>query len=209
MFIDRIVNLQNTVFEDYTTDSYKRQTLSLIQSYRATRDELYALELVNMYESIFIKQARRINNLQDRQDLVLLLVEIFITLIDEYDSSRSSFAYVASKKLEWATLNFIRDTNTRTDGQSQYTLQDIEEISSEHGCVEQPVDDLPFVYYQLLDCLSPLERRVFEQNIISGVSRPEIARMEGVKKKVVDNALLRAKDKVRQAYREMKEDGLF
>jgi len=203
MFIDRVVNLQNTVFEDYTKESYKQHTLSLIRSYRTTRDELYAMELMNMYETVFIKQARRINNLQDRQDLVLLLVEIFFTFLDEYDHTRSDFAYIISKRLEWATMNFIKSNKPKL------TLVTMDEDWVQIEELEPPEEDMSFEYYQLLDCLSPFERRVVESHIIQGMTCTEIAEVEGTKLRPVTDALHRAKTKLRKAYTEMKEDGLF
>lgn len=205
MFIDRVVNLQNTVFEDYTKPSYKEQTNSLIHAYKITGDELYVLELMNMYESVFIKQAKKINNRQDREDLVMLLVEIFFTLLDEYNPEHSDFAYYVSKRLGWATLNFIR-----LDLPKQKHASIEEDYVGEPDVPEVDEDEeIGFVYYQMMDCLTPYQRRIFEQ-YIGGLTPKEIAELEGMNdSSLVRASITKSKIKLRKKYTEMKADGLL
>lgn len=199
MFFDRVVNLRNSVFLDYKTDEFNSTEKSLIHSYKVTKDEVYALELMNMYESMFIKQASRVNRKQDREDLVSILIEMFFNILDEYDSSLSNFSYYLNKRLIWKTNDYIRDHLSR---EPTFLELDNELLSDNPISIDEPEED-NIEMYKILDKLNYNERLVVEMVMIQGLSHQEVADATGLKRRSIKHYSATAKAKLRKAYTEM------
>lgn len=205
-FFERVVNLRNTQFVDYNKKEFIEHSKALVRSYKLQKDEDYAIELMNMHEALFTKQVKRVNGYQNREDLLIALMEVFFETLNDYDPELSEFGYLISKRLVWRTNNFIRDELNK---QSDVPFSDIDDYELVEDSKDEEEDDLPFEYYQLLDRLSPFERSVVESVVIGDMTCAEFARMEGIKVRSADDARYKAMKKLRKAYTEMKADGLF
>lgn len=113
--------------------------------------------------------------------------------IDAYDDSRNSFKQWIAAIAKYRAIDYQRKM---IKNQQQFTSTEITDelfksqpVASHHNDVEE-----------VLACLSPAERTIFEKYYLEGVSSREMAQQMNVKESWIHNKLSRGRKKLKQIF---------
>jgi hypothetical protein len=203
-FVKRVCDFRlSKPLNDFADPTFKSTIHSLVKSYQISHEDTFALEVLEAHEVLFIKQAKRVNNYHDREDLIIFLLHEFYRVLEEFDPTLSSFSNLLTKRLAWSAGKFFE-----REMLDKHVLLD--SVEYEPIQLDEPdVDDvMSFEAYQMLDCLSIKERYYIEDVVISGLSMNEFKKKRGI----TGNARMikkRAIEKLAKAYTEVYKDGLL
>lgn len=205
-FVKQVASLKySRPLNDFTDETFKATINSLVKSYQKNKDEHFASEVLYAHEALFIKQAKRVNNYHDREDMIVFMLHDFYKLMDEYDPELSSFTYILDKRLAWSRGKFLE----------REMLQELVLVDHiEFDMMEKPEEiEIDFVMsyeaHKMLDCLTPKERLYVEDVVIQGLPMTEFRHKHSITNANARKIKSRAIEKLRQAYYEVYNDGIL
>lgn len=157
-------------------------------------------ELISRYSSTVFAAAARYSSLADYEELVSDGMIALLNAISHYDERKGSFAAFAAVCI----LNSMKNTADRAqrrkakldDGAELETLTDTSPSPEELAILRESTNEMST---KMAHLLTPLEKRCLD-GVILGMSYPEIAERLAIEKKSVDNAVARARSKLRAAF---------
>ncbi|MGN0687380.1 MAG: sigma-70 family RNA polymerase sigma factor [Oscillospiraceae bacterium] len=157
-------------------------------------------ELISRYSNLIFSLAARYCASADYEELVSDGLDALLNAIASFDSTRGSFAPFASVCVENRIKNTVDKAARRaarlTDESALDTLQSPAPSPEELAILREDTYEMG---RQMKLLLSPLERRCLD-GVILGLSYAEIAQKLCCDKKTVDNAVARARAKLRARF---------
>ena len=162
----------------------------------ADRGERIA-ELISRYSNLVFSMAGRYADIADYEELVSDGLDALLGAISGFDPQRGSFAAYASV----CVSNRMKNTADKAARRAARLADEseLETLPSPEPSPEELVilrEDTSEMGRQMELLLTPLERRCLD-GVILGLSYKEIAEKTGVEKKTVDNAVARARAKLK------------
>lgn len=161
-------------------------------------------ELISRYMNIVFSCAKRYSGSADYEELVSDGMEGLLSAIRSYDSEKGEFAAFATICVKNRMRNTVKKALRRNAAMSDNSPEELETIADPAPTPEEVVIERENRLSLLADIrseLSDLELRCLEGAAL-GFSYDEIARRIGSDRKSVDNALCRARNKLRRFYLE-------
>lgn len=156
-------------------------------------------EMVSRYTGLVLTLAGKFSGSADYEELVSEGLDALISAASGYDPERGSFAAFASV----CVSNRMKNAVTRADRRnSRLSELDSEDIPDKSPTPEELVisrENAAEITERMKDLLSPLELHCIE-GVILGMAYSEIAERLSVSVKSVDNAVTRARTKLRAVF---------
>ncbi len=159
-------------------------------------------ELISRYMNIVFSCAKRFSQNADYDELVSDGMEGLLSAIQNYDKTKGEFAAFAAVCVRNRMRNTVKRALRRSAEMSDTSPEDLEAIADPAPTPEEVViarENRRSLLANLRSELSELEQRCLEGAAL-GFSYEEIAQKIGSDKKSVDNALCRARNKLRRFY---------
>lgn len=159
-------------------------------------------ELISRYMNIVFSCAKRYSESADYDELVSDGMEGLLDAIQNYDGRKGEFAAFAAVCVKNRMRNTIKTAVRRSAGISNASDEELETIPDPAPTPEEVViarESSRSMLNGMRGMLSELELRCIEGAAL-GFSYEEIARRIGSDRKTVDNALSRARNKLRRFY---------
>ena len=160
-------------------------------------------ELISRYIKIVFAGARKYSSSADYEELVSDGMEGLLSAVTSYDKDKGEFAAFAAVCVENRLKNAVRKSqrhNSRIADAEPNCLEDIADPAPTPEEVIIERENSEAVLKKMRDELTPLEMGCIEGAVL-GLSYSEISEKLGIDKKAVDNALSRARAKLRRYYR--------
>lgn len=163
----------------------------------------YTAELITRYSNLVFSMAGRFAASADYEELISDGMDALVHAISCYDAQRGSFSGFASVCIS----NRMKNTAERAARRASKLASEseLESLTSPEPTPEELViikENTSEMSEQMRTLLSPLERRCLN-GVILGLSYSEIAEKLGTEKKAVDNAVARARTKLRAVFPEL------
>ena len=154
-------------------------------------------ELISRYSDLVFSMAGRYAGTADYEELVSDGLDALLGAIASFDQQRGSFAAFASVCI----TNRMKNTADKAARRAAHTVSDseLETLQSPDPTPEELVilrEKTAEMNRQMGVLLTPLERRCLD-GVILGMTYAQIAEKIGSERKVVDNAVARARAKLR------------
>lgn len=159
-------------------------------------------ELISRYMKAVFAAAAKYSGLADHEDLVSDGMQGLMAAIQGYDGEKGEFSAYLSVCLDNRLKNTAKKSLRRKNRLAGTEPEELEEIVDTKPTPEEVVIDREnsaAVMQNMRTNLTELEFRCME-SVMLGLSYGEIAEMLGIDKKAVDNAVTRAKAKLRKFY---------
>ena len=159
-------------------------------------------ELISRYMNIVFSCAGKYSDCADYEELVSDGMQGLLGAVRNYDSSKGEFAAFAAVCVRNRMRNTVKNTLRRKAGLSDSSPEELETIKDPKPTPEEVViekESRSSLLSVLRSELTELELRCLEGAAL-GFSYEEIAQRIGSDKKSVDNALCRARNKLRRFY---------
>lgn len=157
-------------------------------------------ELISRYSNLVFALARKYSHCADYEELVSDGLDALLGAVANYDESRGSFAGFAavciSNRMKNTADRAMRRTSRLAAESEQEGLKDTSPSPEELVLIKESTNEIS---EQMKTLLTPLERRCLE-GVILGHSYAEIAEKVGTERKSVDNAVARARAKLRSVF---------
>ncbi len=154
-------------------------------------------ELISRYSNLVFSLALQYASAADYEELVSDGMDALLHAISRYEQERGSFAGFASVCISNRMKNTVEKAVRRS---SKFLPEsELETLTSPEPTPEEMViikENTIEISEHMKNLLTPLERRCLD-GVILGLSYDEIAEKLGTKKKTVDNAVARARAKLR------------
>lgn len=161
-------------------------------------------ELISRYMKLVFAGARKYSSSADYEELVSDGMDGLLTAVGSYDSEKGEFAAFAAVCVENKLKNTVRKALRRSSRLAEAEPGQLEDIADPAPTPEEIViakEASEAVLKGIKTELTPLEMRCIE-GAAMGLSYKEISEKLGADIKTVDNALSRARAKLRRYYRE-------
>lgn len=161
-------------------------------------------ELISRYMKTVFSCAKRYSDAADYEELVSDGMEGLLAAVRNYDEEKGEFATFAAVCIENRLRNTAKRARKRTSLLAGADPEQLENIADPAPTPEEIVmarEDSREVLSRIKAELTPLETRCI-QGAAMGMSYDEIAKLLDVDKKSVDNALSRARSKLRRYYKD-------
>ncbi len=159
-------------------------------------------ELISRYMNIVLSCAKKFSLSADYDELVSDGMEGLLSAIQNYDKTKGEFAAFAAVCIKNRMRNTVKRSLRRNAELSDNSADELETIADPAPTPEEVViarENSRSLMENLRSELSELEQRCLEGAAL-GFSYEEIAQKIGSDKKSVDNALCRARNKLRRFY---------
>lgn len=157
-------------------------------------------ELISRYSNLVFSMAKKYAPYADYEELVSDGLDALLNAVSCYDKTRGSFCGFASvcisNRMKNTTDKAIRRTSQLEDESKLDTLQDNSPSPEDIVIMKERTSEMS---RQMKELLSPLELRCLE-GVILGHSYNEIAEKIGTERKSVDNAVSRARAKLKAVF---------
>ena len=160
-------------------------------------------ELISRYLNLVFSLARSFSSSADYEELVSDGMEGLLNAIQSYDPEKGEFAAFAAVCVKNSMRNTVKRTVRRNSGMICGSNEEFENIADQSPTPEEIVLDREnsrSVLEGLRVLLTDTELRCIE-GVALGFSYDEIAGYLNIEKKSVDNALCRARAKLRKSYK--------
>lgn len=161
-------------------------------------------ELISRYMKTVFAAAARYSSAADHEELVSDGMQGLLAAIGSYDSTKGEFSAYLSVCVENRLKNTAKRSRRRSDRFSGNDPEELERIADTKPTPEEIVIDREnraAVLENMRTKLTTLEFRCME-GLIMGLSYEETARALGIDRKAVDNAVTRARTKLRRFYKD-------
>lgn len=168
---------------------------------RNRSDSGCAAELISRYMKLVFRLAKKYSGCADYEELVSDGMAGLLSAVQSYDDEKGEFAAFAAVCVDNRLKNTVRRSIRRAK-----RLADEDELNLVADCKPTPEERIiakennEDVLRKIEDELSELEYKCI-QGVVMGLSYSEIAARLNVEKKAVDNALSRARGKLRGIYK--------
>lgn len=159
-------------------------------------------ELISRYMKTVFTFAAKYSELADREELVSDGMQGLMSAIQSYDGEKGEFSTYLSVCLDNSLKNTAKRSLRRKNRLAGTEPEELEEIADTKPTPEEMVIDREnseAVLQNMRENLTALEFRCME-GVMMGLSYAEIAQKNGIDKKAVDNAVARARSKMRKLY---------
>lgn len=159
-------------------------------------------ELISRYMKTVFISAEKYSGLADREELVSDGMQGLLAAIQSYDAEKGEFSAYLSVCVDNKMKNTAKRSVRRKNKLAGTEPEELEEIADTRPTPEELVIDRENskeVLQKMQENLTELELRCME-GVMMGLSYAEIARLNGVDRKAVDNAVTRARAKMRRIY---------
>lgn len=159
-------------------------------------------ELISRYMKAVFASAAKYSGLADHEELVSDGMQGLMAAIQNYDSGKGKFSSYLSVCLDNRLKNTAKRSLRRKNRLAGTEPEELEEIADTKPTPEEIVIDREnseAVLQNMRTNLTALEFRCME-GVMLGLSYGEISEMLGIDKKAVDNAVTRARAKLRKFY---------
>ena len=159
-------------------------------------------ELISRYMKAVFSYAAKYSGLADREELVSDGMQGLMAAIRSYDSEKGEFSAYLSVCLDNRLKNTAKRSLRRKNRLVGAEPEELEEIADTKPTPEEMMIDREnseAVLQNMRTNLTALEFRCME-GVMMGLSYDEIAQMNGIDRKAVDNAVTRARAKMRKLY---------
>lgn len=168
----------------------------------AADDSERVTELISRYTGVVFAQARRYSAGADYEELVSDGLDALLNAVSAFEPSRGSFAAFAGMCVSNRMKNTLDRTSRRrarlADEDSLEGVQDSAPTPEERVIIRESTAEMNSL---IRSRLTDMERRCLE-GVIMGYSYAEIAERTGFEKKSVDNAVARARAKLKPFFRD-------
>lgn len=161
-----------------------------------------AAELISRYMNIVFSTAGRYSQSADHDELVSDGMAGLLDAVQNYDKEKGEFSAFAAKCVKNRMLNTIKRASRHSAGLSDASEEELETIPDPAPTPEEAViagEDSRVLMKKIRAELTELEQRCLEGAAL-GFSYDEIAQRIGADRKSVDNALSRARKKLKRFY---------
>lgn len=161
-------------------------------------------ELISRHMKAVFAAAARYSNSADREELVSDGMQGLLAAISSYDSAKGEFSTYLNTCLENRLKNTAKRSQRRKNQLSDNDPEELERIADTKPTPEEIVIDREnraAILENMRTELTNLEFRCME-GLIMGLSYEETARKLGIDRKAVDNAVTRARAKLRPIYKD-------
>lgn len=159
-------------------------------------------ELISRYMNIVFSCAGKFSGSADYEELVSDGMAGLLGAVRNYDASKGEFAAFAAACVKNRMRNTVKKSLKRNAGLSDSSLEEMETIADPNPTPEEVViekENRRSLLEMIHSELSELELRCIEGAAL-GFSYEEIAQRIGSDRKSVDNALCRARNKLKRFY---------
>ena len=159
-------------------------------------------ELISRYMNIVFPCAKSFSRGADYDELVSDGMAGLLDAVRKYDPSKGEFSAFAAVCVKNSMRNTVRRASRHSAGLADKSEEELETIPDPAPTPEEIViagEDSSELAENIRNELTDLERRCLDGAAL-GFSYDEIAKRIGVDKKSVDNALSRARSKLRRFY---------
>lgn len=173
----------------------------LLESYPKESGKI--AELISRYMKIVFAGARKYSSSADYEDLVSDGMEGLLSAVTGYDSKKGEFAAFAAVCVENRLKSTVKRALRRNARLADTDPEQLNDIADPAPTPEEVVierEDSENMLKLIRSELTPLETRCLE-GAAMGLSYNEISEGLNVDRKTVDNALSRARTKLRRFYR--------
>lgn len=162
-------------------------------------------ELISRYMKTVFAYAAKYKSFADYEELVSDGMQSLLKAIRSYDPSKGEFSGFAGVCIENGMRNTAKRSTVRSSriSDSENSLEELDKVPDPSPTPEDIViqrEDEAYFFSNLRTKLSELELRCIE-GVIMGLSYDDIAEYLDIEKKSVDNALTRARAKLRRLYK--------
>lgn len=181
------------------TDLSKLSDEELMRSDRS--DSGCAAELISRYMKLVFALAKKYSGCADYEELVSDGMEGLLNAVKNYDGEKGGFSAFAAvcvdNRLKNTVRRSIRRAKRLADEDALSFVADVKPTPEERIIARENNEDM---LRAVESELSELERKCIK-GVVMGLSYAEIAKRLGVDRKAVDNALSRARSKLREIYK--------
>lgn len=160
-------------------------------------------ELISRYSNTVFRMAAEFADLADYEELVSDGLDALLNAVSHYDSEKGGFGAFArvciSNRMKNTADRAARRKARLASAEALDALTDTAPTPEELVILKENTSEMSGF---IKNVLTPLERRCLN-GVILGMSYSEIAEKIGVPKKTVDNAVARARAKLRSVYPEL------
>lgn len=159
-------------------------------------------ELISRYMKLVFASARKYSSSADYEELVSDGMEGLLSAVTNYDREKGEFAAFAAVCVENRLKNTVKSSLRRNSRLADAYPECLEDIADPAPTPEEVViarENSETVLKEIRAELTPLEMRCIE-GAAMGLSYSEISDRLKVDKKTIDNALSRARAKLRRYY---------
>lgn len=159
-------------------------------------------ELISRYMKVVFSSAAKYSDLADREELVSDGMQGLMAAIQSYDGEKGEFSSFLSVCIENRLKNTAKRSIRRKNRLAGTEPEEFEEIADTKPTPEEMMldrENSEAVLRNMRTHLTSLEFRCME-GVMMGLSYDEIALRNGIDRKSVDNAVVRARAKMRKLY---------
>lgn len=159
-------------------------------------------ELISRYMRAVFSSAAKYSHIADHEELVSDGMQGLMAAIQSYDAEKGEFSAYLSVCLDNRLKNTARRSVRRKNRFTGAELEQLEDIPDPRPTPEEAVIDRENsdeVFRNMRTNLTAMEFRCME-GVMMGLSYNEIAKLNGIDRKSVDNAVTRARAKMRKIY---------
>lgn len=159
-------------------------------------------ELISRYLNLVFSSARSFSSSADYEELVSDGMEGLLNAVQSYDPEKGEFAAFAAACIKNSMRNTVKRTVRRNSGIVRGSDEELENIADPSPTPEEVIierENSRSVLEDLRGRLTETELRCIE-GVALGFSYDEIANYLNIEKKSVDNALCRARAKLKKFY---------
>ncbi len=157
-------------------------------------------ELLSRYNNLVFAMARKYSDNADYEELVSDGLDALLNAISHYDAQRGSFAGFAavciSNRMKNTADRAMRRAARLAEESELDAIKDTSPSPEELVLIKESTDEMST---RMKDLLTPLEHRCLD-GVILGRSYTDIAERLGIDRKAVDNAVSRARAKLKAVF---------
>lgn len=159
-------------------------------------------ELLPRYVPMVFAMARKYSASADYEELVSDGMQALISAVSEYDPVKGSFKAFAAVCIANRMKNTVSKAERRASKLSDEEMELLPDLapSPEERVISRETSEE--LYRLILEELTPLEKMCID-GVVMGLSYEEIAKRIGTDRKSVDNAVVRARAKLRRHYSDL------
>lgn len=159
-------------------------------------------ELLSRYVTLVFSMARKYSASADYEELVSDGMQALISAVSEYNSAKGGFKAFAAVCIANRMKNTVNKAERRASKMSDEEMELLPDTapSPEERVISRETSEE--LYRLILKELTPLEKACID-GVVMGLSYAEIAKKLGTDKKSVDNAVTRARAKLRRHYSDL------
>lgn len=159
-------------------------------------------ELLPRYVPTVFAMARKYSASADYEELVSDGMQALISAVSEYDPAKGSFKAFAAVCIANRMKNTVSKAERRASKLSDEEMELLPDLapSPEERVISRETSEE--LYRLILEELTPLEKMCID-GVVIGLSYEEIAKRIGTDRKSVDNAVARARAKLRRHYSDL------